>query len=406
MSWIPRRRKHWIIAAVCLIAVSLTTAAAVYREPKSKPAASAGALSQPGGGAASAAGAASAGGSAAAVQSIGPGGATHKVNFGLAYGDSLIGASQATITSSLDDAVILNVGYIRVDLPWDAIQTTGPGEYTWGSFDRIVDAAHARGLKVDAILDDPPYWARQTWCHSSETCPPTDFGTFAEFAATAAARYDGEVTTWEIWNEPNIGPWRDPSQYVEMLADTSAALRKVEPDAFIVLGGLAAVNTDAAEQYESAYDFLSSVAQLDGTRYVDAVGYHPYSLPELPSVAETFQWISSARDNLVAVLQKYGTPNIPIWLTETGAQVNQGIANLPPNQVATTSAEEAQAAYAVNLVQTVAANANVGAAFWYSDEDAPSSALYFGLRNAAGVARPAFSALQTAIANCGCNAKA
>jgi len=384
----PRRRSHWLFVLACLAVVSLGTAAAVHGEP---------AAAKAGG----AAGAKAAGGSGASRADA------HKVDFGLAFGDSLTVESSAEISASLNDAVNLGAKWIRIDLPWDAVQTDNANGYDWGQFDKIVSAADARKLHIDAVIDAPPSWARQQSCKSQESCPPADFATFADFAAAASRRYAPQgVHTWEIWNEPNLYFWSpkpDPAAYTELLKKTSVALRAADPKAFIILGGLAAVSSDTKTGYYSAVDFLSAVAKLGATKYVNAVGYHPYSLPTLPSVAANFQTVSSARDNLVAVLQKNGTPNVSVWLTETGAPTHPDKTGLTPAQVDSPAAEAAQAEYATDLVSTVASNGHVGADFWYSDVDSPSAGLYFGLRDAKGTIRPAFNAFKNAIAGCDCS---
>ncbi|MGH6657870.1 MAG: cellulase family glycosylhydrolase [Actinocrinis sp.] len=323
------------------------------------------------------------------------------LSFGIAYGSALLTESDKTLARSLDDAVAVGAKWVRTDLPWDLVQPSGPYQYDWQSVDRIVDAANARGLKVLPILDDPPHWARQSVCKTQVDCPPADNSTYAHFASVASARYAPQgVHAWEIWNEPNIGVWLpkpDPAAYEKLLAATSTALRKADRAAYIVLGGLAAVPTQPSAKYISAFDFLTAVARLGGTRYVNAVGYHPYSLPTLPSVAANFQAISSSRDNLVAVLQKYGTPEVSVWLTETGAQVNEKKVGVAADPL------QLQATYATDLVQTVATNRYVGADFWYSDRDFPG--LLYGLRAGDGTQRPAFNALKAAIASCGCDSK-
>ena len=410
MSLSSSRRSHWLVAASCVAAVSLATAAAVYREPAKSPPIAATSTSGPkvttsGGEAAGAAqnGQSPVAGSGSPSSSSG----VHKINFGLAYGATLIAESDAALASSLNDAVAVGAKWIRVDLPWDAIQPASPTQYDWQKFDRVVTATSVRGLKIDAVLNDPPYWARQSVCKNLQSCPPADFTAYAHFASVAATRYAPRgVHTWEIWNEPNIGAWApkpDPAAYEKLLVLAAKALHAADRHAFVILGGMAAVATNPSLNYLSTFSFLSTVASLGGTRYIDAVGFHPYSLPVAPASAPNFQTISSARDNLVGVLQQYGTPNVPIWLTETGAQVNFGVANLPPAQVATASALQAQATYATQLVAYVKGNQNVAADFWYSDQDDPSAALYFGLRGADGKARPSFTAFRDAIASCGCN---
>jgi hypothetical protein len=324
------------------------------------------------------------------------------LSFGIAYGGGLFDETDAQLATSLDDAVAVGAKWARTDLPWDLVQPSSPSQYKWQGVDRVVNAAKARGLKLLPIIDAPPTWARASACKTQEACPPASATAYANFAAAAAARYAPlGVHAWEIWNEPNIGvrwlPKPDPTAYEKLLAATSTAVRHADRHAFIVLGGLAAVNTVPSQNYDSAFDFLTTVAQLGGLKDVNAVGFHPYTMPVLASVGENFTTISSARDNLVAVLQKYDAPSLPIWLTESGAQVNEP--NPPSDPI------QLQAAYATDLVQTVAQNPHVGADFWFSDQDFPKANLAYGLRGPDGKPRPVLNTLKTAIASCGCNSK-
>jgi len=386
MSLRSKRRSHGIIVGVCLAAVALATIAAVNSEPTQ---ASTVKTNTSGAGATSA------------------GSAAHTLHFGIAYGDTLLGASSGTVSAALDDAVKLGAKWIRVDLPWVAIQPYDETTYDWQSFDELATAARSRHLNIDPILDQVPQWARASSCRTNYQCPPADPNAFATFAAAAAAHYAPMgVDTWEIWNEPNIDAWwpkPDPAAYERLLVDTSKAIRAVEPHSFLILGGLAAVPTDPGLNYMSAYDFIAAVGKLGGTHYVNAVGFHPYSLPVMPSAATNFANISSTPYNLVAALALSGTPNVSIWVTESGADVRAAANDPNATKAATKQAEQVQADYATNLVQTVAANTNVGADFWYADQDDPQYNLYYGLRRANGTFRPAFDALKTAIAQCACN---
>lgn len=387
MASLARPRSHWLIVVGCLLAVVVSTTAAVHQEPT-----------------ASAAAHPKTTGTASPSQAAT---VNHSLNFGLAYGDTLYGKSQSTIDISLDDAVSLGTKWIRVDLPWGSIEPQAGSGYDWTEFNRIASAAQSRGLKIDAILDDVPQWARESACRTDFSCAPAEDSQFAAFAAAAARHYASYgMNTWEIWNEPNIDAWApdpDPVAYEKLLAATSTALHKAESSAFVVLGGLAAVPTNASLHRISAFDFLTQVAELGGTKYVNAVGYHPYSLPTMPSASVNFQAISSSTENLESVLQRYGTPNVTIWLNETGAQVDNAYYDATGAQTLTRQQESAQAAYATNLVHTVAANDYVGADFWYSDQDDPGNHLFFGLRRTNGTYRPAFASLKSAIAACGCN---
>lgn len=385
MAVLPRARSHWIVVALCLVAVAASTAAAVSREPAQ--------------GTASAASRATGRATAPAHAAV------HTLSFGMAYGNTLINLPQQTVDERLDDAVALGDKWIRVDLPWATVQSKQGAAYDWTDFDRIASAARARGLKIDATLGDVPGWARSSACLGDFRCPPADDSRFAAFAAAAARHYGPMgLDTWEVWNEPNIESWApapDPAAYEKLLEATSKALRAVQPGAFVILGGLAAPSPVTATRL-SPYAFLTDVAKLGGTKYVNAIGYHPYS-STMPSEAPTFTAISSSPQNLESVLQRYGTPNVQIWLNETGHDVPNERYHTAGTDSLSKQQEQTQAQYAANLIETVAANSYVAADFWYSDTDDTAFNLEYGVRRADGSYRPVFSTLKEAIADCGCN---
>ena len=66
---------------------------------------------------------------------------------------------------------------------------------------------------------------------------------FVNFAAAAAERYKGRITTWQVWNEPNIYPeWGEqavsPEAYTELLCRTYDALKAVDPNITVLSGAL------------------------------------------------------------------------------------------------------------------------------------------------------------------------
>lgn len=381
----PQRRLPYVAAAVA-VAIGATAASALglTANPSLKPAAAPAA--------------------AAKATASAPVADTHPMKFGLDYAGTLFDESPAQVRASLKDAVDIGAKWIRVDLPWEVIQPDDASSYRWGGFDTIVDTAHSLGLSVDAILDSTAYWDTDDACKAShvntEFCPPSDMSQFARFAATATRRYENKgVDAWEIWNEPNIAErwWPAPSAsgYTQMLEALAQAIRGVDPHAYILMGGLAAVPTEASRGYVSQNTFLTDVARSPrALADVDAISYHPFSAPTLPSAAGDFQDVSTAPGNLLAVLQSHGYPNTKIWITESGDQVG---AKPTADQLAQ------QAAYGTDLIRTVTANPNVAADFWFSDQDIPSQGLWWGLRDGTGKERPAYAAVKSAIAACRCS---
>jgi hypothetical protein len=382
-------RRHWWVALVAFTVAAAVTVTLALSQPPSvaKPSAwpvsgSTGSASRPG------------------------------LKIGVAYGDTLPFLSDQDVAAALDDAVALGANWVRADLSWEDIQPDSSDRYQWSRFDRVAEAAHKRGLNILAVIGYTPPWARPSTCRNDQACAPADPAAFAAFARKAAARYSAMgVHTWEIWNEENILFWKpkpDPVGYTRLLKLTAAAVRSADAQATVVMGGLAAVSADSKAPRIPQDQFLAAVARLGGTRVVDAVAYHPYTYPYLPSArtgfGTAFEKISSTRDSLVSVLTEYGTPALPIWLTETGAPTNgPGVASdgvqIPPD---TTHVTEAfQAAIAADTVSAAAANPHVVAVFWYSDRDTGTDPAedwkYFGLRRTDGTPKPSFPALKNAI---------
>jgi hypothetical protein len=332
---------------------------------------------------------------------------TSGLQAGIAYGDTLVWMSDERLARALDDAVDVGAGWIRADLSWDDLEHDGPGKYRWGLFDRVVAAAGQRGLKVLAVLAYTPPWARPAGC-GLPACAPADPAAFARFVSAAVRRYAAKgVHTWEIWNEENIGFWRpapDPAAYTKMLRAVSPAVRAADPQARILLGGLAA--TDTGPMGIAQADFLAAVLKAGGGRLVDAVAYHPYTFPFLASDRTTFRTSWEKIDDLRAALVRYGYGRMPIWITETGAPTAGpgGASDGQPGSINadTTHVTEArQAVIASDVVMTAAARPLVAGVFWYADQDLTflpdSTENYFGLRRADGSKKPAYAAFSTAL---------
>ena len=108
-----------------------------------------------------------------------------------------------------------------------------------------------------------------------------------------------------LWNEPNnLSHWNftlDPdwSRFSDMVKRASAAIRKINPDLTIVLGGVSSCDCD----------FLRLMVQHGVMQHVDAVGVHGFPL----------DWNHWQLDEWPArIAEAHEITGLPIWVTEVG----------------------------------------------------------------------------------------
>ncbi|HEY9722544.1 MAG TPA: family 1 glycosylhydrolase [Oscillatoriaceae cyanobacterium] len=167
----------------------------------------------------------------------------------------------------------VGVKEMRLGMSWCRIQT-GKNEYDWSFWDYLVNTANKQGIRLMPYICYTPEWVGDHtpdfWHH-----PPTNLNAFADFAETAAKRYKGKITSWELWNEPdNAAYWQAPGTaeqsadtFAKMLTPAIERLRKVDPSAGLILGGMSVGRGPFFDRLMTKYHL--------GDR-VDAVNVHAY----------------------------------------------------------------------------------------------------------------------------------
>jgi polysaccharide biosynthesis protein PslG len=312
----------------------------------------------------------------------------------LSPGLGLAGLPRARFDATLDAIAATQAKWLRVDFDWSIIQARGPDAFNWSRVDPIVDGAHRRHLAVIALVTYTPEWARPFG--SPDKHPPTDPDDFARFVSAAAQRYSAQgVTTWEIWNEPNVStfwyPRPDPEGYTALLVRAAAAIRAVDPRSTIITGGLAPASDRANGSQIDVRTFLRRVYDAGGGRAFDAVGLHPYSFPKLPTFPADYNTFL-ATPALHQVMVDHGDGAKPIWGTEIGAPTGNGGGSV-------TEAVQAQ------IVEQAYAQWNAwpftGPLIWFSFEDAGFNAAnrddHYGLLTADGREKPSFAVFRAVV---------
>jgi len=201
--------------------------------------------------------------------------------------------------TALDAAAELGVGFVRVDLFWEAVERNGVLDFS--SYEDAFAQAEARGLGTLFILDygHPDY----------DVLTPSGRAAFARFAETAARKFAGRNVRFEVWNEPDHpGFWPEApnsANYMTLFREAVSGLLRGDPSAVVSTGGLASFN----------YGYLDGML-VAGVGDADAIGMHAYRSSDPETLAESLvitNWLVNKR------LQR----TLPIWITEAGYSNDQ-----------------------------------------------------------------------------------
>lgn len=133
---------------------------------------------------------------------------------------------------------------IRVDVFIPFIVLGSLGERSWSELDDLGRLARRYRLQVVGLLYGTPWWLAKcsAGVPSAESyrCPPRSAEAYARLVGEIARRERGVIDVWQVLNEPNnrfvfSGDVRD---YARVLIAVSREIRRANPAARIVLGGL------------------------------------------------------------------------------------------------------------------------------------------------------------------------
>ncbi|HTP10577.1 MAG TPA: hypothetical protein VMP08_20125 [Anaerolineae bacterium] len=209
--------------------------------------------------------------------------------------------------------------------PWRDLQPR-PDVYAWQAADDMVATAHKYDLDLVVRLDMPPYWAVRT----DPAGLPFELDAYLDFVSAIAARYQGRILGYIIWNEPNLaeewGGWvAEPEQYVDVLCQAFARIREADPQAKVIAAGLAPTNEFSYRAMDDRA-FLQQMLSHDAMRCFDVLAAHDYGYGLSPEDAhDAHGGLNLARliDLHEIMLQAKATQ--PIWITELGYTIQPGL---------------------------------------------------------------------------------
>ena len=303
------------------------------------------------------------------------------------------GTTAQKIERDLTTAAETGAEVFRFGMAWDHIEKE-PGRYDFHLWDQVIDAAVRHGVTPIPYLCYTPEWAA-TGAKDPWSQPPRDPSAFARFAAVVAERYRGVVHAWELWNEPdNEAYWRGtPDDFARMVTGAARQIRRVDPEAVVVLGGMA----------KGRGPFVDAlVGRLGVDRTFDVVNVHGYLETWSRESAEGYP----ARVDAMAALLPPPGRGPDLWLAELGYSDHRVAPGEPGTYTHEVYAYEHTPEYqATSLIKDhvlALAPEKVSLTVWYRVDDLPATEevigdahnRHLGVLDLGGNRKPSFYALR------------
>jgi hypothetical protein len=304
------------------------------------------------------------------------------------------------VARTLADAEARGIRWVRLTLPWDAIEPTR-GQFDWKTWDAVFDELARRPALTPVVaLNGAPAWARDAADAGNPQAPPHERADYGAFVAAVAQRYGDRLRYYQVWHEPNIAPhWGarevDPADYLGLLREAAIQIRAADADAQIVLAALAPT-TEPGGANLSDIAFLDALYGLGARAWFDVVAAQPYGFSEPPEAGADAGRLNFGRVELLRqVMERHGDGETPLWATAFGWN-----ALTPDKSPWGGVGEEAQGEYAAQAFARARADWPwLGPLFWAADcPDRPTDDpwLGFALCGAGGAPRPVAAALAEA----------
>lgn len=310
----------------------------------------------------------------------------------------------------------LGLTWIKQQVRWEDIERSDDS-YSWGQADTVANTAHAAGLKVMFSVVAAPGWARSD---DTGVGPPDDPQDFADFMGQMAARYQGRVHAYEIWNEQNLereweGAPLSAAGYVQLLSAAYGAIKAADPSAIVISGGMAPTGVNDGIVAVDDRVYLQQMYDAGLASVCDAVGSHPYGFANPPEIYYTGGDYDPTRgwddhpsfffrntlEDYYAIMVTYGDGDKDVWATEFGWPTIDGM-SVPANpgwDYAADIDEAQQASYVAGGYVWAATWDHVGALFlwnlnFWPVAGAENEMAKFSLVRGDWSPRPAYDALK------------
>jgi len=275
----------------------------------------------------------------------------------------------------------LRISWIREEFVWNQIEPSR-GSFDFIFYDRALEEISKHNFNVVGILDYCANWASSApnEMGNRDKYPPQDLSEWENYVSRVVSRYKDKIKYWQIWNEENIANFWQPAPsataYLKILKSSYKTIKKIDPNAQIILGGLSGVDTK----------YLKELKNLGAGDWFDILAAHPYRL-EFVTPPE----LNGYREDLASLDSEAAFFGKPGWITEIGWPTD--------NKEGVT--EALQADYLSRTYLLALSYPRIKKIFWYDlrddGEDTNSREQNFGIIKRNYSQKPSYQALKTLI---------
>lgn len=162
-----------------------------------------------------------------------------------------LNSPHAFMQTMFAEAAGMHASAIRLDVAPALVYTDPSKPPDFSGLDEVVTLARTYHVQVVGDLVTIPWWiaacatpgdvARMTLCGTD------DLSDYQSEITAIVRRADPVIRNWEIWNEPDLGSFftGTPLQYARMLRAAHDAIKAVDPQANVLLGGISGLSGQA-----------------------------------------------------------------------------------------------------------------------------------------------------------------
>lgn len=205
-------------------------------------------------------------------------------------------AAMEAVAAGLCGAKIL-----RMELSWRMVQPK-PGVWDFELYDYLVDHFAGNGVEMQFLFSvdapwavDPEYRPKLPGARRVGGNWMPQLPAFSEFVTRAADRYRKHARYFEIWNEPDLVSFANypAEQYMKLLRTGYDAVKKANPAAKVMNGGIAFTGSNASGN-PTHNNGLFEQLLADGGKHFDLFAFHghgefPFYVRELGELAEKYK---------------------------------------------------------------------------------------------------------------------